>query len=154
MTLTLYTTSSERNRIGKSLVQQIQITGTLRAGDSGNMINPTITIESTAANISTVLSCNYAYITEYNRYYFIGDKKTVSDKLVELPLECDVLESFKTSILENDVLVGRSEQNTSDYISDGQRPLYNFPMVLTKEFPYGMNSLHFYLTVATSYEGS
>lgn len=154
MTLTLYTTSSEKNRIGKALNQQIQITGTLRASDRGNMRNPVITVETTASNNATVLSCNYAYITEFGKYYFIGDKRTVSDKLVELPLTCDVLESFSASILNTKAVIARSEGYNSPYLNDISRPIYNWPAVLTKTFSTGFDSPHYYLTVASSVEST
>lgn len=154
MTLTLYTTSSERERMGKTLTQQVQVTGTLRGQDNGNKRSPTITVEANASNRATILACNYAYISEYDRYYFIGPMKPVTDKLIEIPLTCDVLETFKTGISNNMMILDRTELYNSQYVVDNSRAAENFPMVLTRSFSAGFNSPHYYLTVASSIEGS
>ena len=146
MTLTLYTTSSEKNRIGKTLTQQAQKTGVLRPSDNGNLRTPVITVEYSA----TVLSCNYAHISEYNRYYFIVNKTPISNDRIELQLKCDVLESFKNEIKNNEMLIDRSEYNTNTFLVDNSRPVFNYPMVLTKNFSTGFDSFKYYLTVASS----
>ena len=147
MTLNLYSTSSEPNRIGKSLTLKVTKTGTLRSSDDGNVINPVIAV----GNASTVMESNYAYITEYNRYYFITNKRPINNGLVELSLSVDVLESFKTQIKSNTVLIERSEINSNAYLNDNERPVFNYPMVLTKSFSTGFDSFKYYLATASKY---
>lgn len=151
MTIILYTTASEENRINKVLTTVTTLTGTLR--EDTNVENPYITIDMTNTQ-TDILKCNYAYITEFGRYYFIIDKKIINNNFIELQLRVDVLKTYATEILNNEVLIERSEFYNEPYIVDNQRMAYNFPMVLTKKFSTGFDSPHYYLTVASSVEGS
>lgn len=42
---------------------------------------------------------NYAHIPELGRYYFITDIEVAGAKIVNLQLECDVIETYKDDIL-------------------------------------------------------
>lgn len=44
---------------------------------------------------------NYAFIPELNRYYHITNVEPMNNKIVYLQLEVDVLETYKTDILES-----------------------------------------------------
>lgn len=151
MTINLYTTSSEKNRINKTVTLVHTLTGALL--DDCTVENPTITIEMTD-NQSSILGCNYAYITEFDRYYFIEDKAVNDDNFVTIQLKVDVLMSYATAIMNTEMLIERSELYNSPYVTDNQKMAENFPMVLTRSFSGGFNSPHFYLTVASSVEGT
>lgn len=140
MTLNLYTISDEPNKINKTLGTAVSLTGTLR--DPTEIENPIIQIEG-VANIGS----NYAYIPEFGRYYFT-DKRMDSDKLMTLTLKVDVLMTYKSAIMSTPMIIERSEQNGNNYLNDSQRPIFNTPMTLTKKFPSGFDSFHFYLTTA------
>lgn len=43
---------------------------------------------------------DYAHIPDLNRYYFINDIQVVGNNLFQLSLECDVLNTYRQSILE------------------------------------------------------
>lgn len=156
MTITFYTTASPVNKITKSLSTGVSVTGTLR--NSTEIESPTIigldisTIP--AADRSNVINANYVYIAEFNRYYFITNQHKRSDKLIDFDLQVDVLYTYATQILNQNCLIERSQFYGSQYINDSLKPVYNFPMVLTKAFSSGFDSFHYYLTVASSVEGS
>ena len=69
-----------------------------------SVVTPTIVLN----NLSTVhlLKSNYCYLEKFNRFYFIRDI-TVDRTVIHLDLECDVLESFKTEILNSEVEINR-----------------------------------------------
>lgn len=88
--------------------------------DSGNVINKTLhqmgsyvvkfkekfSITSPSINLRIIddfpiHDCNYCFIDEFKRYYFIHDIQLISDNIYKLVLECDVLESFKADILNS-----------------------------------------------------
>ena len=143
MTLNLYTISDEPNKINKTLGSATSLTGTLR--EPTEVENPVIQIEG-VSNIGS----NYAYISEFGRYYFITDKRMDSDKLMTLTLKVDVLMTYKSAILTTPMIIERSEQNGNNYLNDNQRPIFNTPMTLTKKFPKSFDSFHFYLTTSAS----
>lgn len=102
MDIKLYVNNSETNQIGKSLTNEIVYTGSLRG--EASVIKPTMLVE--AENISNY---NYAYIPEFNRYYFIKEIVSVRTGLWRLSLRVDVLESFKESIKNLAVIIKNTE---------------------------------------------
>ena len=86
MTIKLYTNYSDKNHVDKSIRQQgTDISGTLK--EDCSIVDPVIKIESIQGfNIST---CNYAYISEFGRYYYITNIVCIG-KLYELHMHCDV----------------------------------------------------------------
>lgn len=56
---------------------------------------------------------NYCYITTLDRYYYIVNKRIISNKLIELQLETDVLMTYKEDILKSIGIV--TKYNELDY---------------------------------------
>ena len=113
MQIKFYYNSSEKNKIGKSLSKEITMNGNLR--DECSVISPTILVEH-----SNLAGYNYAYIPEFNRYYFITEITSVRNNLWRISLKVDVLESFKTDILNLNCIVDKQQnQSYSNNIDDG-----------------------------------
>lgn len=143
MTIKLYKISDEPNKIQKTLGTAIDVSGTLRQPSS--VESPVVQIQ-----ISTRFNCNYAYIQEFNRYYFITDKTMDTNTLMTITLKVDVLMTYATDILYTPMLLERSEVYPENYLTDSQRAILNYPMTLTKKFPSSFDSFHYYLTTAAS----
>lgn len=111
MTITLYKNESEKNKINKILTSVASVTGVLRDGSS--IINPEIVIE-----YNNPTGFNYCYIDSFNRYYFVNNITVISNKLIKLSLKVDVLESFKTSILSQNIIVDKSTNKVNNYLHD------------------------------------
>lgn len=62
-------------------------------------------------------NCNYVYIEDFKRYYYITNKKSINNDVIELSLKCDVLMSFKNDILNSKGLIIKSENLINDYIN-------------------------------------
>ena len=143
ISLTLYNIQSETNRINKSLENPIALSGNLK--ESCSIENPVILIDM-GNNSRTILYKNYAYIDEFERYYFITDSTVEGTKLLRLTMRVDVLMTYSDIITQTPVLIERSEGNPNKYLVDNLRPIFNYPMTLTKKFPRGFDDFHFYLT--------
>lgn len=114
MDLRLYYTSDENNKINKSLSNGIILTGTMR--DDSSIISPVIMVEGNTFN-----SYNYAYIPQFDRYYFIKEITNYRNNLWILTLEVDVLMSFKSSILNMHCIFIETENVGADrYLSDAR----------------------------------
>lgn len=100
MKINLYYNSSEKNKIGKSLTIKLSLNGTLK--EECSITKPIILIES-----ESLFDVNYAYIEEFNRYYFISDITSVKNNLWRVSLNCDVLESFKDKILNLNCIIDK-----------------------------------------------
>ena len=145
MTITLYNNGSENNKITKVLSNSIQLTGTVK--DVTNVENPEILFDM-GTSASSYLNRNYAYISEFGRYYFIVDKNIEGNKLIRMKLKIDVLMSYADTILSTPALIERSEFYNSPHIADNSRPMYSYPMVLTKKFSGSFDAFSFFLTTA------
>lgn len=103
MEIRLYTTNDPHNKIGKTLLNESIYDITLK--DVADILAPSIRITS-----DTPILANYAYIPDFQRYYFVGNIVVVNKRIYTLNLECDVLESFKDDILASYGLITRTEQ--------------------------------------------
>ena len=113
MNITFYKNSSEKEKIGKSLSSGLTLSGNLR--DECSITSPSILVEATS-----LVDYNYCYIPEFKRYYFISDITSVRNNLWRVSLKCDVLESFKSDILNSSCIVKKQQnQSYSNNIDDG-----------------------------------
>lgn len=106
MNIFLYKNNSEPNKIGKTLTNEIHLTGSLK--EESNVVNPSILID-----IENPSAYNYAYIPEFNRFYFIKEFVCVRNHLWRIVLISDPLESFKNEILSNSVIISGTETTGS-----------------------------------------
>ena len=111
-TISLFKTVSENNRVVKTLTDEKQLSGELR--NQTSVLNPSIRIES-EDNISAY---NYAYISEFGRYYYITDIVSVRTNCWTVSLRCDVLMSYSDQIKNITGVVVRQESNPNKLLVD------------------------------------
>ena len=123
------------------------LTGNLR--NETSVTNPTIIIES---NVNDIAECNYFYIPQFHRYYFVTDIRSIRNGLVEISGHCDVLTTaFKLGTLTD--CMGITKRQQTDWnldINDGYFKVYQNPIVTTELFPQGFNTFSYVLAVAGS----
>lgn len=95
MELHLIINESATNVINKEL--EVAHTIPLNIRNDVDIVNPRLFLTEVAG--VQFSHFNYAYITEFDRYYFITDREYVKHKTWLLTLECDVLETYKADIL-------------------------------------------------------
>lgn len=142
MNLKIYYNISENNQLSKDITLISDLTGTLR--DSSDIVNPRILIEA-----DSIANGNYAYISQFNRYYYIKEVTSVRNGLLLLQLESDPLMSFKTDIKRLSVVLAESEQLAVDRYLPDER------VWLTKvkdktdiiSFPYGLSANGDYILI-------
>lgn len=103
----LYKVMDNENVIGKTMTKVRSFNITIK--DNVSVVSPNIRLKESSHDVN---GANYCYISSFDRYYFIRDVRTNSP-LIELELECDVLESFKEDILNSygDVKRGLEEDD-------------------------------------------
>lgn len=142
MKLILYNNFSESNKLDKNIVKIIELDGNLR--EASSLINPSILIELNPNNINDlvvddnndyvtfngiritwnsfiynyVLSANYVYIPEFNRYYFINDIISIRTNMWRLNMHVDVLMSYKNQIKQMNAFVNRNEFIYDEMVKD------------------------------------
>ena len=143
MTIDLYKNSSEVNKVDKDLELLAELTGTLK--EETSIINPVILISDIDSYIS---SMNYAYITEFNRYYFITNIESVRNNLWRVSFHVDVLYTYKNNIRENFAIVERNENEYDLKLNDGLFKTQQNPRIAQYPFPSGFTNWNFVLAIA------
>lgn len=110
MIIRMYNNSSDSNILDKTLNNMVEypvkIKGTI------DIIRPTIQMQ-----IKEKFIYNYCYIPDFDRYYYIDSIEVFPNNLYELRLKCDVLMSFKDSIIGSIGILKRKVYN--GYIESG-----------------------------------
>lgn len=95
--LSLYKTLDSGNVINKTLNHMKDFN--IKFKESFSISSPTINLK--ILDDFEINNVNYAFIDDFNRYYFVTDIQMLSDNIYKLFLDCDVLESFKDDILDS-----------------------------------------------------
>ena len=102
----LYSINDDDNVINKNLGMGLNVPINLK-GDF-DLVNPRIILNGDFRQY------NYAHMPDLNRYYFIERFEQLNLKMVQLYLKCDVLESYKSDILNSVARFKRGIKN-GDY---------------------------------------
>lgn len=142
-TIYLQRNNSRDKTINKSITNIVTVTGNLR--EETSLTDPTITFE---LSMSDCRNINYVTIPEFGRSYFVTEPISVRNGLIELKLHVDVLESFKSEILNNGAIVSRSSNQYNKYLVDDKLQTYTYNLARTKAFtnPFTKN-LNFVLSL-------
>lgn len=144
MNIQLYCNYSEKNHVDKNIVAMgSSINGVLR--DDCSIINPVIKIE--AIEDFNLATCNYCYITEFGRYYYINNI-VCSGKFFELHMHVDVLMTYKAAIRSNTAVISRQQRAYNLYLQDGVFKTYADPHIEIRQFPVGFTDYNFIFSVA------
>lgn len=131
--LTLYKNLSERIRVDKNIQTLGTIEGTFRG--EANVLEPIIGIRGEFTN-----QCNYFYVQEFGRYYYVTRTIIIANGLLELHGAVDVLMSWKSGIEANGGVVARQSTQYNLYLQDPLIHAYQNAMVGTLEFPEGFTT--------------
>lgn len=143
MNITFYQNISEYNAVNKSIRELATLTGALR--EESSIIDPIITI-SDADNY--VGSMNYAYISEFNRYYFITNIESIRTNLWRISFHVDVLYTYRNEIKSNSAIIERNENQYDLKLNDGLFKTQQNPRIAQFPFPSGFNTWNFVLAIA------
>lgn len=133
ITMTLYTTSDDDRVVGKSLTTVASHTITLKDGCS--IDTPVVSFTASASSVKYV---NYARIDEFGRYYFIRDRKSLQNGVVEFTLESDPWNSFASQLRGCRATIVRNENASNGYLMDNEYQLLAYNTVVTRDFPRGL----------------
>lgn len=126
--------------------------------DSCSVINPVIMLE---AGLSSRPAFNYAYIPDFQRWYFISDW-VFSRRLWVASLTCDVLATYKTDIGNMDLYILRASARYNGRVTDSKYPViaqpytyiddigtvYNVDTALANYFNTNISDGFYYLGIA------
>lgn len=143
MNIVLYVNASEINAVDKKLTELTTLTGTLR--EQSSIIDPVITISGIDSYVGQM---NYAYIPDFNRYYFITNVESVRNNLWKVSFHVDVLYTYRDAIRANSAIIERNENEYDLKLNDGLFRTQQNPRIKQFPFPSGFNKWNFVLAVA------
>lgn len=143
LSIQLMNNSSPVEKIGKELTAGGAYQCSLKEDTS--VLKPIIIIKTS----DPVYSYNYMYISDFGRYYFIDDIKSVNNNIWEVHAHVDVLETYKTQILSNSAVVARQQNKFNTYLNDPEWKVYANENVVAYKFtsPF-TKALNFLLATA------
>lgn len=141
MDIVFYKNVSDNAVVNKNISQVATSTCELKQATS--IINPTFRIKGmTLAQLAT---CNYCYVADFNRYYYINDINMGYGGIAEISCHSDVLMSNKSDFLPLSAIVERQENTFNTYLSDDNFLTNNKTMLHVHEFEKGLPSPQIYL---------
>lgn len=143
MNIVLYENISEYNAVNKSITELTTLTGTLR--EESSIIDPIITISDIDIYIGYM---NYAYIPEFNRYYFITNIESVRNNLWRVSFHVDVLFTYRNQIKSNRAIIERNEIQYDLKLNDGLFKTRQNPRIAQFPFPSGFDTWNFVLAIS------
>lgn len=123
MEITLYEYNDKNIRVNKSVeyMGTVEVLTNCTIRNPISVLNPIIYLEFDKT--ITDISYNYCYLPCNNRYYFISDKIRLSNKMWELHLTVDVLNTYKDKIKNTKALIARNENTFNPMVVDTICPL-------------------------------
>lgn len=156
MTIGLYTTTSDRRRVRKSLTSVLDYINAHLKEDT-SIIDPVFRVHAESISGVRLDEFNYLYCSETGRYYFVNDVKLCKGGILEIYCHVDVLYTYRNYILNHNAYVDRSEvefykknQNSNGIFFDNEYPIRTDSYLWTEdklEFGSVANSKSYYLTV-------
>lgn len=112
--MSLYTNYSNNNVLNKNIVKIVDITD-IALKDDTSIEDPVMIIETTA----DLTNCNYAYVDEWDKYFYITNIELIPGGLHRLYMHVDVLMTYADEIKNIPATIERNETNYNQYINDG-----------------------------------
>ena len=102
---------------------------------------------------TNIHSYDYAYIDDFNRYYYVTDVISLHNGLTQYVLACDAMASHKTEIGSTPARIAFSSTGWSKYLPDPRLGVYATIDVFTQTIASGLGNGANILTVANNNDG-
>lgn len=131
----MYTVTDPYNKINK-IIPSAVISAAGELKEDCSLMDPVILI----ASDTIPAGVNYAYISEFGRYYFIKNIEAYRTGLWSIEMHCDVLKTYSEAILSSPAVVSRSSSNFNMLLNDDHYYCQENPHIFTKAFPSGFDT--------------
>lgn len=135
-TIALYQYTGDSRVVSKQLGTAVS-EHTFLLKDGCSIDKPVISF-SAPANIMATL--NYAYIADFGRYYWIVDRNSTVNGVVELTLESDPWMSFDTQLRGVTATVDRSASNWQGFLYDNGYQILAYKTAAIRNFPNSIDN--------------
>lgn len=146
MTITFYNNSSDIRVLNKS-ISQVGSPLTVQLTEEATVEDPSFKLTMN----NSLINCNYLYVEEWNSYYYIRNREILNGNELILNCHIDVLMTFKSAILNSDIIAERSASNNNGFIVDdlvGDRGTIKQYFRKVSTTPFSTETLCYVLSVA------
>ena len=130
MQIQLLSISDDTRKINKTVNQITELLPCAVTEDSNSILNPRLLLKWNESYIGA----NYAYIPEFQRYYFIDDISLNTGGNCVVSLSVDVLYTYAAQIMQMTVTASRSSNKYNRYLNDNEQVTTNKPINQIKQF--------------------
>lgn len=135
--IVLYNNFSDNRTVNKDIRQVLS--GSIYLYEDSSIVNPVVRLDYDSTIVPAV---NYAFVPAWNRYYYITDISALVGGGMRITMACDVLMTYKGSILDSVQTVIRNEGiGKPTMIPDPTLPLLPYKDVKVIAFEGGVFNL-------------
>ena len=145
LNITIQQTTSEKRMFNKIITDKKTLQGVINDDKDFSILDPEIIIEGDIADIK---DCNYMYIQEFSRYYWITDIKTRRNNVYVITGHVDPIQTYKEALTGCSGIVKRQQSNFNLYLNDGSLRTYENSNIQTYLYSTGLTTDSIVLTVA------
>lgn len=135
MTIELYQNLSDDKTLDKKITLQKTLEN-VKLLDEFDVLHPRLKVSREAFS-GLYDKCNYCYIPDFGRYYFV--EKTLESNFVFLHCEIDVRKSYASALRSLTCTVTRNENLKNGYLHDSNYSVYAYEQIVCKMFPNSIN---------------
>lgn len=118
MKIVFYINYSSDETVRKNIANALEFECALKRTAGVSVKNPVVEI---AGDYAQIAGYNYAYIEDFNRYYYITDVNFYRAGYFMITLRCDVLMSFYDEFAGNLCVASRNQNSWNQYITDNKK---------------------------------
>lgn len=131
MNIQLLSISDDIRKINKTITPISETLQCAVTEDDNSILNPRVLLKWNEGYIGA----NYAYISDFQRYYFIDDISLNTGGNCVVSLSVDVLYTYSSQIMQMTVTATRSSNKYNRYLIDNQQVTTSNPINQIKKLP-------------------
>lgn len=123
MRVVFYNCKDAKNVLNKNPGEAVLSASQVNPYEGCSIVNPMLIMTHSV----DLTRCNYAYIPDFNRYYFINNIELDTGQRAIISMSVDVLMSFKEEIKNVPMTAERSSNVPNSYLRDDNMELLAYP---------------------------
>ena len=147
MNVNFYNYTGANNVINKNLGNPTLIECNMEVATT--QINPVVRVTFPDDNAPSTLDFNYCVVTigknDYTYFIDLNNVINIGKGVFNVPMTLDLLEFYKSEILDSTAIIERSASAYNMYLRDNLYNAYGYPLIGCKEFPSGFSNNYIYL---------
>lgn len=147
MEVTFYNYTGANNVINKTLGAGTTIDCNMHLAT--DQLQPHVIVTFNDTDAFNVFTYNYCIVTlgtkSYPYFIDVNSIKNIGKCVWDVPMTLDLLELYKSDILDSTAIIERSSSNYNMYLRDNLYQAYGYPLIGCKEFPNGFSNNYIYL---------